>query len=145
MDSNGGTGGDDNNGNGGGGGGSLTHDKAKLLALPSPIDVLGPEEGSWRSWLSLTSWIVTGQRFRRWMMLRRRVDTRGVGIRRWQHFGMRFLRSCLLIVKVTFVFHFHINRLLTCCEDINDSATVSGPKDAATFCCYCILGGCGAG
>ena len=88
-------------------GGPLAHDKAQLLALPSPIDILGPEEGSWRSWLSLTSWIVAGHRYRRWM-LRRRVDTRGIGgsgQRRWQTFGMRVLRSCLLIAKVPFL-HF---------------------------------------
>jgi hypothetical protein len=85
-----GTTGDDN-----GSSGPLAHDKAKLLALPSPIDVLGPEEGSWRSWLSLASWIVAGHRYRRWM-LRRRVDTRG-----WRKFGMRVLRSCLLIAKVS--------------------------------------------
>src|SRR5271168_4927259 len=36
----------------------LGHEKAKLLALPSPIDVLGPEEGSWWSWLSVSLWIV---------------------------------------------------------------------------------------
>jgi hypothetical protein len=91
----------DNAGDDGGGGGPLAHDKAKLLALPSPIDVLGPEEGSWRNWFSYTSWIVTGQRYRRWI-LQRRVDTRGVGgRRRWQHFGMRVLRSCLLVVKVS--------------------------------------------
>ena len=100
MDNNG-TAGDDGNSGSSGGGGPLTHDKAKLLALPSPIDVLGPEEGSWRSWLSFASWIVTGQRYRRWMF-RRRVDTRGR--RRWQHFGMRFLRSCLLVIKVNLFF-----------------------------------------
>ena len=100
---NNGTGDDDNNGSSGGG--PLAHDKAKLLALPSPIDVLGPEEGSWRSWLSFASWIVAGQRYRRWMLLQRRVDTRGGGGgRRWQYFGMRVLRSCLLIVKVRLLF-----------------------------------------
>ena len=94
-----GTTGDDN-----GSSGPLAHDQVKLLALPSPIDILGPEEGSWRSWLSLASWIVAGHRFRRWM-LRRRVDTRGEeGKRRWQKFGMRVLRSCLLIVKVLALF-----------------------------------------
>jgi hypothetical protein len=36
----------------------LGHEKAKLLALPSPIDILGLEKGSWRSWLSVSSWIV---------------------------------------------------------------------------------------
>lgn len=87
----------DNGGVDDGGGGPLAHDKAKLLALPSPIDVLGPEEGSWRSWLSITSWMVAGHRYRRWV-LRRRVDTRGG--RRWQRLGMKVLRSCLLIVKV---------------------------------------------
>lgn len=88
--------------NGSSAGGPLAHDKAKLLALPSPIDILGPEEGSWRSWFSLTSWIVAGHRYRRWMS-RRRVVTRGIGGRggrRWRIFGMRFLRSCLLIAKV---------------------------------------------
>ena len=106
MDNSGGTGDADNNGSSGGGGGPLAHDKAKLLALPSPIDVLGPEEGSWRSWLSFASWIVTGQRYRRWIW-QRRVDTKGVGgrgRRRWRRFGMRVLRSCLLIVKVLFFF-----------------------------------------
>ena len=93
------------NGGGGddGGGGPLAHDKAKLLALPSPIDVLGPEEGSWRSWLSIRSWMVAGHKYRRWL-LRRRVDTRGRG--RWPRFGMRVLRSCLLIVKVAPQFGF---------------------------------------
>jgi hypothetical protein len=95
-----GTTGDDNGSSGGGGGGPLAHDQVKLLALPSPIDVLGPEEGSWRSWLSLASWMVAGHRYRRWM-LRHRLDTRGGGgNRRWRNFGMRVLRSCLLIVKV---------------------------------------------
>ncbi|KAF9564514.1 kinase-like protein [Agrocybe pediades] len=27
-----------------------------ILALPSPIEILGPEEGSWRTWLSWGSW-----------------------------------------------------------------------------------------
>ena len=98
----------DDGSSGGGGGGSLAHDKAKLLALPSPIDVLGPEEGSWRNWFSFTSWIATGQRYRRWIF-QHRVDTRsGGGRRRWQHFGMRVLRSCLLVVKVTFFVFFYI-------------------------------------
>lgn len=90
--------GDDN------GGGPLAHDKAKLLALPSPIDVLGPEEGSWRSWLSFTSWIVAGHGYRRWMF-QSRADTRREK-RRWQKYGMRLLRSCLLVVKVKIPFFF---------------------------------------
>ena len=27
-----------------------------ILALPSPIEILGPEEGSWRAWMSWTAW-----------------------------------------------------------------------------------------
>lgn len=97
---------------------TLAHETAKLLALPSPIDVLGPEEGSWRSWLSLSSWVVAGQRYKGWMF-RRRVDTRGFGGRggrdkRWQIFGMRILRNCLLIVKVLRLLLISIEWSLTC-------------------------------
>ncbi|KAF8815160.1 kinase-like protein [Phlegmacium glaucopus] len=81
------------------------HEKAKLLALPSPTDVFGPEEGSWRSWLSLSWWLMVVQRRKRWIF-RRQLYPRGLGSRggrgkRWQILGMRVLRSCLLIVKIS--------------------------------------------
>ncbi|KAF8157058.1 kinase-like domain-containing protein [Crassisporium funariophilum] len=110
-------------GSGNGGGEiALAPEKARLLALPSPIDVLGPEEGSWRSWMSTKGWIGVGKAWGRWI-LGRSVTARAAGIRkrsgeggtgsrgrrriaredkarRWRSIGLRVMRSFLLIAKV---------------------------------------------
>ena len=88
----------------------LAHEKAKLLALPSPIEVLGPEEGSWRNWLSLSSWIEAGERCKRWMFRSQSgLGGRGGRGKGWQIFGLRVLKSCLLIVKVPAVSCFDLD------------------------------------
>ncbi|KDR72649.1 hypothetical protein GALMADRAFT_142947 [Galerina marginata CBS 339.88] len=83
---------------------SLAADKSQRLALPSPVEVLGPEEGSWRSWFTWNTWrhFVTGVVFRRDNHRRKKKarilterDLHGHG-----GMGMRLIRSSLLVVKI---------------------------------------------
>ncbi|KAF9482726.1 kinase-like protein [Pholiota conissans] len=81
----------------------LSSETTRLLALPPPDEILGPEQRQWRMWLSRTLWIyhsalrlVFGKDVLR--PSRRRPDS-VVATRRWR-VGMRLFRSVVLVAKV---------------------------------------------
>jgi len=63
-----------------------------MLALPSPSEILGPEEGGWQSWFSWRAWVKTGKTFIR--------GSKGGSRRPGRVLGLKLLRSSLLVVKV---------------------------------------------
>uniref|UniRef100_A0A8H7XRT1 non-specific serine/threonine protein kinase n=1 Tax=Psilocybe cubensis TaxID=181762 RepID=A0A8H7XRT1_PSICU len=76
----------------------------RVLALPSPVEVLGPEETSLRNWLTWKMWkpLLTGVFF---PVKKGRRSKKGVPAgKNWHHsrnrLGLRLIRSSLLVVKV---------------------------------------------
>jgi hypothetical protein len=92
--------------------GPVPPDQIRLLALPSPTEILGPDERSWRAWASWRLWTqfimetVVGVSDRRKRKKRRQSRTSGavnanpLARRRSGGMGMRIVRSSLLVVKV---------------------------------------------
>lgn len=79
------------------------HEGTRLLALPSPAEVLGPEEDSWRNWLTWNMWMpfLTGIFFR--SNKHRRSKKKGPmerGRKKTNGFSLRLVRSSLLVMKV---------------------------------------------
>lgn len=73
----------------------IVPEKVHLLTLPSPREVLGPEESNERGWFSWPTWAGgTGKKRRRSSVGSRKER------RTWGVLGMRILRSSVLVVKV---------------------------------------------
>jgi hypothetical protein len=89
--------------------GSIPLEQSRLLALPSPTEILGPDERSWRAWASWKLWTrfimktivgASGSEHRRKWKKRRQSNVNSLVRRRPGSMGMRIVRSSLLVVKV---------------------------------------------
>ena len=90
--------------------GPIPPEQSRLLALPSPTEILGPDERSWRAWASWKLWTrfimetvigVSNGEHRRKQKKRRQSRTSDPFVRRRPGgLGMRIMRSSLLVVKV---------------------------------------------
>ncbi|KIM42420.1 hypothetical protein M413DRAFT_444837 [Hebeloma cylindrosporum] len=91
--------------------GTVPPEQSRLLALPSPTEILGPDERSWRAWASWKLWTrfimetvigVSDSEHRRRRKKRRQSRTFNANANRFvrRGMGMRIVRSALLVAKV---------------------------------------------